>query len=62
MGLFQKKNSNRGAEDMEFPGALNIKQNVEILGVNTKRSGIYWGNPEEIMCNIVDSMSLGFWP
>ena len=33
---------------------------MEILpGVNTKRSGIYWGNPEEIIWN---SMGLGFGP
>ena len=27
------------------------KQNAEIPGVNTKRSEIYWANPEEIKWN-----------
>ena len=47
-GAIPEQNPNREVEDMEFPGVLN-KQNVEIRGVNTKRSGIYSGNPEEIM-------------
>ena len=44
---------------MEFPGVLN-KWNVEIPGVtvSTKISGIYWGNPEEIMWNLHGSWLL----
>ena len=59
-GAIPQKNPNRDVEDMEFPGVLN-EQNVEIPGVNTKRSGIYWGNPEEIMWNFHGSwlMALG---
>ena len=42
---------------MEFPGVL-IKQNVEIPGVSTKRSGNYWGNPGKIMWNFHESWLL----
>ena len=34
------------------------KKNVEIPGVNTKRSGIDWGNPEEIIWNFHGSWLL----
>ena len=44
-GAIPQKTRNRGVENMEFPGALN-KWNVEIPGIHTKRSGIYWGNSE----------------
>ena len=56
MGLFQK-NPNRGVEDMEVPGVLN-KYNLEIPGINTKMSKIYWGNPEEINWNFHGSWLL----
>ena len=40
----KKRNPNRGeAEDMEFPGVLK-KYQVEILGVNSKRSAISRGD------------------
>ena len=41
MGYY-RKNPNRGVEDMEFLGVLKKKKkNVEIAGVNKKRSGIF---------------------
>ena len=63
-GTIPEKNPNRGVEDMEFPSRgteyiYYINRMRKFLGLNTKRSRICCGNPEEIIWN---SNGLGFWP
>ena len=54
---YSRKIQTVGAEDTEFPGVLK-NWNVEIPGVNTKRSGISKGDQEKIIWNFHGSWFL----
>ena len=54
---YSRKNSNRGVQDMEFPGVIR-KVHVENLEVNLKRRGISRSVQEKLMWNFNESWLL----